>query len=871
MTSLTPMLQQYRGIKQQHTDAILFFRMGDFYEMFFEDAFIASKVLDIALTSRDKNKESAIPMCGVPWHSSDFYIAKLIKAGHKVAICDQVEDPKLAKGIVKREVIRVVTPGTFSETAQMTPKAHQYICGVVLRNREAGVSFVDLTTGDFRLSQFVLEPGNANLWEEIETHGPTELVYPMSFQPEGAPYGTLTGAVKTPLEEWIFEPEYSRKLLQDHFVVESLQSYGCEDRELAICAAGAVLHYLYQTQKSALKHITRLAFYERSDFMQLDAQTIRNLELLCTLQGQQQEGSLWGVLDLTQTASGGRLLKEWLLKPLLKSPQIETRLDAVQELSEKTMERGLLRDSLQEVQDLERIASRITLDIVQPRHLVALKQSALALPKIKQDMNAFHATPLQKIATEMDPLEDIAALLEEAISDQPPLNVRDGNVIKHGFHQELDDLRVLTRSGKSAIASIEEMERQKTGINNLKVGYNKVFGYYIEISRGQLAKVPADFERKQTLVNAERFITPELKDYEYKILTAEEKIASLEQEIYADVCRRIAMHILRIQKTASLLAEADAYSALAEVAVRHNYSRPVFHDGNSLKIVEGRHPCVEILNASERFVPNDAYLDNETNQILIVTGPNMGGKSTFLRQTALISLLGQMGSFVPAKEANLPVVDRIFTRIGASDNLVKGQSTFMVEMIETAYILHHATPKSLIVLDEIGRGTSTFDGVAIAWAVAEFLHNYPRVRAKTLFATHFHELTELALTCSRVRNFNIAIKEWNDEIIFLRKVQEGAADKSYGIQVARLAGLPLEVLQRAKEILNTLENNSFDLQGKPVIAGRSGEPPTLQLDLFKEDVRQEVIDKLRAANLENLTPLQALNLLAELKTKLNHK
>ncbi len=863
------MLQQYRSIKQQHTDAILFFRMGDFYEMFYEDAFVASKVLDIALTSRDKNKDSGVPMCGVPWHSADFYIAKLVKSGHKVAICEQVEDPKVAKGIVQREVIRVVTPGTFAETAQLHPKDHQYLCGIVIRNQQAGISFVDLTTGDFRLSEFALEPHHLNLWEEIDTHGPTELIFPMSFQPQGTSSGNFSAIVKTPLEDWVFEIDYARKLLQDHFVVESLHSFGCEDHELAIAAAGAVLHYLYQTQKSALKHINRLSYYERSDFMQLDAQTVRNLELLTTMQGQQLEGSLLGVLDATLTASGGRLLKEWLLKPLLNIAEINKRLDAVEELTQKTMERGILRDALQEVQDLERIVSRITLDLVQPRHLIGLKQSSWALPKIKALMENFQSGPLRHIASEMDTLDDIAALIDEAISDQPPLNARDGNVIKPGFHSELDDLRVLTRSGKTAIASIEELERQKTGISNLKVGYNKVFGYYIEITRGQLAKVPPDFERKQTLVNAERFITPELKDYEYKILSAEEKIDRLEEEIYADVCQRIAVHVLRVQKTAARLAEADAYSALAEVAARNHYSRPKFHETDSLKIIEGRHPCVELLNPAERFVPNDAYLDNANYQILIVTGPNMGGKSTFLRQTALIALLGQIGSFVPAKEAYLPVLDRIFTRIGASDNLVKGQSTFMVEMIETAYILHHASPKSLIILDEIGRGTSTFDGVAIAWAVAEFLHNYPRVRAKTLFATHFHELTELSLTCSRVKNFNIAIKEWNDEIIFLRKVQEGSADKSYGIQVARLAGLPREVLQRAKEILNTLENNSFDLQGKPVIAGRSEESSALQLDLFKEDKRQEALDMIRGTNLENLTPLQALNLIAEIKNKLS--
>ena len=869
MTTITPMLQQYRSIKQEYTDAILFFRMGDFYEMFYEDAFIASRVLDIALTSRDKNRDNGVPMCGVPWHSADFYLAKLIKAGHKVAICDQIEDPKLAKGIVQRKVVRVVTPGTYSETTQLDPKQHQYLCAVILNGKEAGVAFTDLTTGDFRITQFPVEASQSNLWEEIEMQAPSELLFPMSYQPAAAPSPFVASVVKTPLEDWIFEEEFGRKVLREHFAVESLQAYGCEDRQLAISAAGAVLHYLYQTQMSALRHISHLTYYERSDYMQLDSQTVRNLELLSSLQDGQRQSSLLGVIDQTVTAAGARLLREWLLKPLLKVKEIQTRQEAIEELTGMLMERGILREELQQVQDLERIASRVTMDLIQPRYLLSLKLSAWALPKLKFLFAKFQAPALKRIATEMDTLEDVAAWIEEAISDQPPLNARDGNVIKPGYDAELDELRGLTKSGKTAIASIEELEKQKTGINNLRVGYNKVFGYYIEISRGQLAKVPLSYERKQTLVNAERYVTPELKEYEYKILTAEEKISLRELELYNDLCRKIAAHTLRIQKTAELLALADVYSALAHVASTYNYRRPVFHEETHLKIVEGRHPCVELLNPSERFIPNDAYLDNENHQILIVTGPNMGGKSTFLRQTALISLLGQIGSFVPAKEAKLPIIDRIFTRIGASDNLVRGQSTFMVEMIETAYILNHATPKSLIILDEIGCGTSTFDGVAIAWAVAEFLHNNPRVRAKTLFATHFHELTELSLTCSRVRNLNIAIKEWNDEIIFLRKVQEGAADKSYGIQVARLAGLPPEVIQRAKEILNTLENNSIDLQGKPILAGQAADSSAIQLDLFKEDVQRELIDTIKKLKPEEMTPLEALTLLSELKGKLN--
>ena len=603
--------------------------------------------------------------------------------------------------------------------------------------------------------------------------------------------------------------------------------------------------------------------------MQLDAQSIRNLELLMNLQNQQREGSLLGVLHLAVTAAGGRLLKEWLLKPLLNAKDIERRLDAVEELGKRVIERGILREELQQVQDLERIASRITLELVQPRHLLSLKFSAWALPKTKFLLAKLHSAALRRIAEDLDTLEDIASWIHDTLTEQPPVNAKEGNVIKHGFDAELDELRGLTRSGKTAIASIEEAEKRRTGINNLKVGYNKVFGYYIEISRGQVSKVPPDYERKQTLVNAERFVTPELKEYEYRILSAEEKIAAREQQLYEDLCAKIATQVLRIQKTAALLAEADVYAAFAHAATTYNYGRPVFHEGNSIKIVEGRHPCVELLNPSERFIPNDAYLDNDSHQVLIVTGPNMGGKSTFLRQTALIVLLGQTGSFVPAKEARLPIVDRIFTRIGATDNLIKGQSTFMVEMIETAYILNHATPRSLIILDEIGRGTSTFDGVAIAWAVAEFLHNHPRIHAKTMFATHFHELTELAITCPRVKNLNIAIKEWNEEIIFLRKVQEGAADKSYGIQVAKLAGLPAEVIDRAKENLTTLENNSLDIQGKPVIAAKSeNRNKELQLDLFKEDVQQEIVGKLRNITLEDLTPLQALNLLAELKDKL---
>ena len=868
MSILTPMLQQYRSIKQEHTDSILFFRMGDFYEMFYEDAFIASKVLDIALTSRDRNKETAVPMCGVPWHSADFYIAKLIKAGHKVAICDQIEDPKLAKGIVQRKVTRIITPGTFSEASQLNSKEHQYLCGLIVNDRRTGVAFVDLTTGDFRLTEFSLEESHSNLWEEMETYSPSEVIFPMSFQPSKSPSQFATPMVKTPLDDWIFEEEFCRRLLQEHFSVESLESFGCANSPLAIRAAGAVLHYLYQTQKSTLKHINKLSYYERSDFVQLDAQTIRNLELLQNLQNQQRDGSLLGVLDQTVTAAGGRLLKEWLLKPLLKIEEIEKRQEAVEELCNRIIERGILREELQQVQDLERIASRITLDLVQPRHLLSLKSSAWALPKTSFLVAKLESRAFRRIAEKIDPLEDLASWIEEAISENAPLMARDGNVIKAGFDPELDELRGLSRSGKTAIAAIEEQERQKTGISNLKVGYNKVFGYFIEISRGQLSKVNPSYERKQTLVNAERFVTPELKEYELKILTAEDRIQEIEQRLYSELCRRIASQVSRIQKTAALLAEADALSALAEVASNYHYCRPVFHEENSLKILEGRHPCVELLNPSERFIPNDAYLDNDTHQIMIVTGPNMGGKSTFLRQTALIALLGQIGSFVPAKEATLPIVDRIFTRIGASDNLIKGQSTFMVEMIETAYILNHATPRSLIILDEIGRGTSTFDGVAIAWAVVEHLHKDPGVRAKTLFATHFHELTELSITCPRVKNLNIAIKEWNDEIIFLRKVQEGAADKSYGIQVARLAGLPQTVIHRAKEILSTLENNSFDLQGKPIIAGISDQPGTLQLDLFKEDTQREVLEKLKECNIDDVSPLQALNLLSELKAKL---
>jgi DNA mismatch repair protein MutS len=792
----------------------------------------------------------------------------LIKAGHKVAICEQVEDPKLAKGIVERKVIRIITPGTYSDAAQLNPKEHQYLCAVLQNGKEAGVAFADLTTGDFRLTQFPVEPSHENLWEEIESHNPSELLFPMSFQPAGEPSSFFNTVVKTPLEDWIFEEDFSKKLLTDHLAVESLQSFGCDGRKLAVGAAGAALHYLYQTQKSALRHINRLSYYERKDYMQLDAQTIRNLELMQNMQNQQREGSLIGVIDLTVTASGGRLIKEWLLKPLLSVREIEKRQEGVQELVDRVMERGIMREELQNVQDLERIVSRITLDLVQPRHLISLKHSAWALPKIKFLLEKLESAPLRKIATEMDTLEDVADWIHAAISDQPPLTVKDGNVIKPGYNRELDELRGLTRSNKTAIATIEESERQRTGISNLKVGYNKVFGYYIEISRGQISKAPESYERKQTLVNAERFITPELKEYEYKILTAEEKIGALEQQIYSELCKRIASQILRIQKTAALLAEADVYSALAQVAASYHFCKPKYHDEDSLKIIDGRHPCVELLHPAERFIPNDAYLDQSDYQILIVTGPNMGGKSTFLRQVALITLLGQIGSFVPAKEALLPIVDRIFTRIGASDNLVKGQSTFMVEMIETAYILNHTTPRSLIILDEIGRGTSTFDGVAIAWAVAEFLHNNSKVRAKTLFATHFHELTELALTCPRVKNFNIAIKEWNDEIIFLRKVQEGAADKSYGIQVARLAGLPGDVIQRAKEILNTLENNSFDLQGQPVIAGKQPTGSNLQLDLFKVDNSKEIVDSISKINLDELTPLEALNLLAELKKKL---
>ncbi|HET6268180.1 MAG TPA: DNA mismatch repair protein MutS, partial [Acidobacteriota bacterium] len=615
MTLITPMLAQYRGVKQEHPDSILFFRMGDFYEMFYEDALVASKVLDIALTSRDKNKENSVPMCGVPWHAADFYIAKLIRAGHKVAICEQVEDPKQAKGIVERRVIRVITPGTFAETAQMNPKEHQYLCGIVLNGKEAGLAFVDLTTGDFRLTQFMVEPEHANLWEEIESYSPSEILYPFTYKPAGQPPELIASAVKTPLEDWVFEEDYARRVLREHFAVDSLDGYGCENRPLAVRAAGAALHYLFQTQKSELKHLNRLSYYERSDAMLLDQQTIRNLEVLQSLQGQDREGSLLGVIDLTVTAPGGRMLREWLLKPLLRVSEITSRQDAVQELVSNTIERGVLRESLEQVQDLERIASRITLDLVQPRHLYSLKCSAWALPKLAKTLAGFNSARLQEIAKQLDPLEDIADWIHSAVSDQPPLNARDGNVIKHGFDPELDDLRNLTRSGKTAIAAIEEQEKKRTGINTLKVGYNKVFGYYIEVSRGQVSRVPPEYERKQTLVNAERFVTPELKEYEVKVLTAEEKIAERELYLYGELCRRIANQVLRIQKTAALLAETDALSALAQAAAAYRYCRPQFHNGDSIRIVEGRHPCVELLNPSERFIPNDAYLDSDSDQI----------------------------------------------------------------------------------------------------------------------------------------------------------------------------------------------------------------------------------------------------------------
>ena len=869
MSDLTPMMRQYLEIKSQYPDAVLFFRLGDFYEMFLEDAVKASRILDIALTSRNRNAEGAdVPLCGVPCHSATPYIAKLIEAGEKVAICEQVEDPKAAKGIVRREVVRVITPGLVLEGDTLTPKENNYLVSIYCSKDEKwGLSYLDVTTGEFRVTEVA---GIDALLGEMVCLNPREILLPSSLRDSRellALHPVTEGKSVTFLEEWVYDPDYTRRRLTGHFGVASPEALGCGGMRWGMPAACAILHYLEETQKGSVSHITRISVYTTAEYLVLDEATRRNLELTSTLSENRKKGSLLGLLDRTVTAMGGRKLRQWINYPLVSIQKIKERQDAVQELVENP---GLRRDIvslLSGIQDLERLNGRISMAGAVAKDLAALRESLLRLPALREALAGTRSFLLQDILHGADPLEDIVDLLTRGIVENPPFLLRDGGIIADGYNPELDELRSVSREGKGFIARLEAREKARTGIHSLKIRYNKVFGYFIEVTKANLSGVPDDYIRKQTLANAERYITGELKEYEDKVLNAEERICDLEYSLFQEIRHQVAGQGQRIARTADCLATLDVLSALAEIAHERDYCRPVIDDGDRIFILEGRHPVIEAVMLSERFVPNDVLLDTDENQLLIITGPNMAGKSTFMRQVALMTLMAQMGSFIPATEAHIGIVDRIFTRVGASDNLARGQSTFMVEMMETAAILRNATRKSLIVLDEIGRGTSTFDGVSIAWAVAEFLHDTESCAAKTLFATHYHEMTELAVTRKRIKNYTVAVREWNDQIIFLRKITEGGASHSYGIQVARLAGLPLEVIERAREILRNLEKGEYGEGGVPRIAKggkRSDAPVSPQLQLFDE-TEDPLRKRLEAITIATLTPLEALNILDQLK------
>ncbi len=829
----TPMMSQYRRIKGEVTPGtLLFFRLGDFYEMFFEDAKEASQILDITLTRRQ-----GVPMCGVPYHAADLYLAKLIKAGRKVAICDQMEDPAAAKGIVRREITRVVTPGTVLEEHVLESNRNNYLAGLCRSGDVFGLALLDLSTGAFWVEE---SDRLAALRDNLVRYAPAECVIPEEKK-DDPEYASLLGdavaTVLSPYEDWTFDSDAAQDLLKRHFNVHSLAGFGCDGHPAVVGAAGAVLHYVAQELRRPVAHVRQLQMKNPADFMVVDESTASNLDLVSS-RSPGRNGvavTLLRALDTTKTAMGARLLRDWLLRPLTDLKEIKRRHDAVEALTKNRTLLGDLRDALVQVKDLERLIARLGSGSGNGRDVRGLSQSLAALPGLKQKLEPHPDDLLSSLARAITPLPELVALIERAIVDEPPLTIREGGVIRKGYHKELDELRDAATEGRKWLADFQAREQERTGIKSLKVRHNKVFGYYIEITKSNLADAPADYIRKQTLVNAERFITPELKEYENKILGAQERSLELEYELFLEVRNAAVQETARVQQSADSVGRIDTLGALAERALALNYVRPAMSGGDTLKIRDGRHPVIEQMPDAERFVPNDTLLDGGENQLAIITGPNMAGKSTYIRQVALIVIMAQMGSFVPAAEAEVGVVDRVFTRVGASDDLARGRSTFMVEMQETANILNNATARSLIVLDEIGRGTSTFDGISIAWAVAEYLHNNPAVKAKTLFATHYHELTDLALTMPGVKNYNVLVREKNDRIAFLRKIVPGASDKSYGIQVARLAGLPQDVIDRAKEILDNLEEGEFGEGGQPKIAKhglRKGKSHPDQLSLF---------------------------------------
>lgn len=874
MTALTPMMKQYMAIKAENPGSILFFRLGDFYEMFLDDAETASRALEITLTARDGGNGTKIPMCGVPHHAADSYIAKLIEKGYRVAICEQVEDPRTAKGIVKREVTRVITPGTVTDGSMLDEGNYNFLLSIVKDELGYGIGVAEITTGYFAVTEITGGQALAKLTDEIARLKPVECIMPDELSDNKELCARLSGqniAVSYfPTQAFTYKNAYSA--LTQHFGTSSLAGFGCENLKLGQRAAGGVLTFLKDTQKNALTHFNRLLPYTTENFMLLDNATRRNLELTQTLRDHQKKGSLLWVLDSTVTAMGARQLKVWVEQPLLDIAEINSRLDSVEELVNNVFLRNDLQSLLKKVYDLERLAGRIAYGNANARDMVALKNSLEIMPGLQLLLEDAHSPGLRAITEALDSMEDIVTLIDLAVSEEPPLSVRDGGIIKKGYNDEVDRLRTASKEGKGWIAALEAKEKERTGIKSLKVGFNKVFGYYIEITNANLGSAPDDYTRKQTLANAERFVTPALKEYENMILGAEDRVIQLEYELFCDLRNRVNLEVPRIQRCAAMLARLDVLQSLAEAAIRNNYTKPVVNERDILEIKEGRHPVVEKVLVGETFVPNDTYLDGAENRLDMITGPNMAGKSTYMRQVALICLLAQIGSFIPAERAVTGVVDRIFTRVGASDDLATGQSTFMVEMNEVANILNNATVKSLVVLDEIGRGTSTFDGLSIAWAVAEYILDNRKIGAKTLFATHYHELTELADIFPGVQNHSVAVREKGEDIIFLRKIVPGGADRSYGIQVARLAGLPNEVLIRAGEILVTLEATEDLAKGRrETAAAKRQQVPQeqAQLSLFAGPEKlHPVEEELAALDLLNLTPIDALNVLYRLQKKL---
>jgi DNA mismatch repair protein MutS len=857
--SSTPLMRQYHSIKQQVPNTLLMFRLGDFYEMFFEDAVTAARELEITLTSRNKEKGEPIPMCGVPHHSSDGYIARLVQKGYRVAICEQMEDPKAAKKIVRREVTRIVTPGTATDASLLRSGENNFLAAVVKQpgkeGMRAGLAWVDVSTGEFRAT----EADWTEVGAQLETLGAREVLVPENI--------SGVEGLTTSIEGWVFDFDYAQRTIKEHFRLLSLDGCGLAGRPLAVGAAGAILHYLRDTQRSALEHLDRPAFRERAGAMMLDAVTIRNLELVEPLfAGESREVTLLSVLDRAATPMGARLLRARLLRPSLEPEEIETRLDAVAELHDAPIVRATVRKTLGEILDLERLLAKVTLGTGTPRELLSLGRSLARIPALKSDLGAAKSKRLLDLRERLEEVADVRDALLAALADEPPVNIADGGTIRDGYNAELDELRDISRNSKQYIAAIEVRERTRTSIGSLKVRFNNVFGYYIEVSKPNLHLAPADYERKQTLVNAERFTTPELKQLEAKILDAEEKILAIEREIFTGLRTQAASQAARIRQSAAAIAEVDVTAALSETAAVLQFCRPRFSTGGEMRIVAGRHPVIEKLAEREagRFIPNDLSLDRDAKFLAIITGPNMGGKSTYLRQAALIVILAQSGSFVPAREASLPIVDRVFTRIGAADNLARGRSTFMVEMTETASILNTATADSFIVLDEIGRGTSTYDGLALAWAVVEHVHE--RIGARTLFATHYHELTELADQLAGVANLHVSVKEAGEQIIFLRRVEPGAADRSYGIEVARLAALPAPVIERAKEVLALHEKSEHAVTEELTPKARGRKPP-LQIQLF-EPVGYQLADRIRELDVDQLRPVDALKLLSELQEEL---